>query len=105
MRDVRYWVGFNRVYGIGPAKVRALLDHFGDLETAWSAEVPELREAGLDRRAIENLLAARKTLDLDQEIDRVQQTGAQIVIWDDPAYPPLLKNLPDAPSCYTSRAS
>lgn len=97
MNDMRYWVGFNRVYGVGPAKVRALIDHFGDLETAWSAEVTNLREAGLDRRSIENLLATRVQLDLDQEIDRVQQTGARIVIWDDADYPPLLKNLPDAP--------
>jgi DNA processing protein len=97
MRDVRYWVGFNRVYGVGPAKVRALIDHFGDLETAWNADLNALREAGLDRRAIENLVNVRKTLDLDQEIERVQKTGARILIWDDPDYPPLLKNLPDAP--------
>ena len=97
MRYVRYWVGFNRVYGVGPAKVRALIDHFGDLETAWNADLNDLREAGLDRRAIENLVNVRKTLNLDQEIDRVQKTGARIVIWEDADYPPLLKNLPDAP--------
>ncbi len=59
MRDVRYWIGFNRVYGVGPAKVRALIDHFGDLETAWQADPNDLQEAGLDRRSIENLLSAR----------------------------------------------
>jgi DNA processing protein len=97
MRDVRYWVGFNRVYGVGPAKVRALLDHFGDLAIAWQAEVNELREAGLDRRALESLLNTRKTLDLDQEVDRVRQANARILTWDDADYPPLLKHLPDAP--------
>ncbi|HTP06800.1 MAG TPA: DNA-processing protein DprA [Anaerolineae bacterium] len=97
MLDVRYWVGFNRVYGVGPAKARALIDHFGDLETAWNADLNDLREAGLDRRAIENLVNVRKTIDLDQEIDRVDKTGARIVIWEDADYPPLLKNLPDAP--------
>ncbi len=97
MRDARYWVGFNRVYGVGPAKVHALIDHFGNLDMAWNAEPGDLREAGLDRRSIENLLKARKTLDLDQEINRVEKAGARIVIWDDADYPPLLKNLPDAP--------
>ena len=48
MPDVRYWIGFNRVIGIGPAKVRALIDHFGDLDTAWQAEPYDLKEAGLD---------------------------------------------------------
>jgi DNA processing protein len=97
MHDVRYWIGFNRVYGVGPAKVRALIDHFGDLETAWQAMPPELKEAGLDRRSIENLLVTRAKIDLDQEIDRIQKAGARIVIWDDADYPPLLKSLPDAP--------
>ena len=97
MHDLRYWVGFNRVYGVGPAKIRALLDHFGDLDAAWHAHEHDLREAGLDRRALENLLTARKTINLEQEIERVQYTGARILIWDDPDYPPLLKNLVDAP--------
>jgi DNA processing protein len=48
--------------GIGPAKLRALLDHFGDLETAWHADSFALREAGLDRRALEYLLAARSAM-------------------------------------------
>lgn len=97
MHDVRYWVGFNRVYGVGPAKVRALLDHFGDLEQAWSAVPGELKEAGLDRKSIENLVNTRAKIDLVQEVDRVEKAGARILIWDDPDYPPLLKNLPDAP--------
>ncbi len=97
MHDVRYWVGFNRVYGVGPAKFRALIDHFGDLETAWQAAPPELKAAGLDRKSIENLLNTRAKIDLDQEIDRVDKAGARTVIWDDADYPPLLKSLPDAP--------
>ena len=97
MRDVRWWVGFNRVYGVGPAKVRALIDHFGDLAVAWNADPNDLPEAGLDRRSIENLLSARKTIDLDREVDRVQKCGARIWLWDDADYPPLLKNLLDAP--------
>ena len=97
MHDVRFWVGFNRVYGVGPAKVRALIDHFGDLEQAWRADPAELKEAGLDRKSIENLLNTRVKIDLTQEIDRVQKAGARILVWDDPDYPPLLRNLPDAP--------
>ncbi len=97
MRDVRYWVGFNRVYGVGPAKVRALLDHFGDLEQAWRAGPGELKAAGLDRKSLENLLSARAGIDLAREVERVEKAGARVLIWDDPDYPPLLKNLPDAP--------
>lgn len=49
-RNERYWVGFNVVRGIGPTRLRALLDAFGDVERAWHASAEELRSAGLDRR-------------------------------------------------------
>ena len=97
MRDVRYWIGFNRVNGIGAAKVRALIDHFGDLEHAWSATPIDLKEAGLDRRAIDSFVQTRSTIQLDREVERVEKIGAKIIIWDDPDYPPLLRNIPDAP--------
>jgi DNA processing protein len=97
MNDLRYWVGFNRVMGIGPAKLRALLDHFGDLETAWRASSSDLREAGLDRRALEYLLAARSAMDLDAEVAKVHRLGAKIVTWDDADYPPQLKSIAAPP--------
>jgi len=97
MNDIRYWLGFNRVMGIGPAKLRALLDHFGDLETAWRASSSDLREAGLDRRALEYLLAARSAMDLDAEVAKVHRLGAKIVTWDDADYPPQLKSITAPP--------
>jgi DNA processing protein len=97
MNDLRYWLGFNRVMGIGPAKLRALLDHFGDLETAWRASSSDLREAGLDRRALEYLLAARSAMDLDAEVAKVHRLGAKVVTWDDADYPPQLKSITASP--------
>ncbi len=105
MSDLRYWIGFNRVGGIGPAKLRALLDQFSDLETAWRANSMDLREAGLDRRAIECLLAARASLDLEAEVARVTRAGAQAVTWDDPNYPPLLKSIAAPPPMLYVRGS
>jgi DNA processing protein len=97
VNDLRYWVGFNRVTGVGPAKLRALLDHFGDLETAWRASSSDLREAGLDRRALEYLLAARSAMDLDAEVVKVSRLGAKIVTWDDADYPSQLKSIAAPP--------
>jgi len=95
--DIRYWVAFSLVPQIGPAKVQRLLDHFGDLETAWRANHFDLVAAGLDKRALENLLEARKKINLDAELDKVARAGAQLIPLDDPAYPRLLKQIPHAP--------
>lgn len=88
--DLRYWVGFNVVRGIGPTRVRALLDYFGDLESAWRAPSMALRSAGLDRRSLESLLAARSSLDLDEVLARIEDEGARVLTWESPAYPRLL---------------
>jgi DNA processing protein len=97
MSDLGYWIGFNIVRGIGPVRLRALLDHLGDIERAWRAPSRELRQAGLDRRSLENLLAARAELDLDREVERVAAAGARVLTWEDPAYPRLLREIPAPP--------
>jgi len=43
---LRYYIGFNLVQGIGPARLRMLLDAFGDVEAAWHAPADALRRAG-----------------------------------------------------------
>ena len=94
---LRYYIGFNRVQGIGPARLRMLLDAFGDVETAWHASADALRRAGLDRRSLHNLLETRARVDLDQEVRRVERAGARAITWEDPDYPSLLQEIPDPP--------
>ena len=53
-----FWIGFSKVAGIGPARLRVLLDYYGDIEAAWRANPGELRAVGLDRRSAENLVKA-----------------------------------------------
>jgi len=95
--DLRYWIGFNRVSGIGPAKLQRLLDYFGDLPKAWSASAFELAQVGLDKRALENFLAARQQLNLDAELEKARRACDTILTWDDPAYPRRLKEISNPP--------
>ncbi len=97
MTDSRYWIGFNLIPQIGPVKVRRLLDFFGDLATAWTAGAHELAQAGLDHRAIENLLTARLTIDLDAELAKLDRAGVRVLTWADRQYPELLAAIPAPP--------
>lgn len=97
MTDARYWIAFNLVPQIGPAKVRRLLDHFGDLAVAWTASAYELAGAGLDRRALDNLIETRRTLDLSAELDKIARAGVRVLTWSDPAYPALLSAISNPP--------
>ena len=97
MNDLKYWLGFTLVKGIGPAKLRALWDHFGTLELAWNANEKALHRLGLGQADTENLLTTRTTLNLDKEWDKLQTHNVQILTWDNPGYPRYLAETPNAP--------
>jgi DNA processing protein len=95
--NLRYWLGFNLVSGIGPAKVQALLDHFGDIASAWHATEDQLQRIGIDKRAAQALLEARQALDLEAELERVRKARLGLLSWESADYPRLLREIPAAP--------
>jgi len=97
MDNLRYWLGFNLVRGIGPMRLQMLLDVFGDIESAWKAPEAALCEARLDRRTLHNLLQVRGQVDLDEVLQRITQAGVHVLTWDHAAYPVLLRQITDAP--------
>ncbi len=105
MSEIKYWIGFNMVRGIGPAKFRALLDRFHNLRLAWEATAGELRAAGLDRRALQSLLTAREKLDLDAEVARLEKAGVRVITWQGADYPDRLRNIYHPPPVLYLRGS
>lgn len=97
MSELKYWLGFNIVKGIGPAKVQALLDFYGELSAAWVAPEEQLARIGLDKRALATLREARSRLDLDAELARVEAAGIQLLTWQMAEYPSYLKETPTPP--------
>jgi len=87
MDNNAYWIAFNKVKGIGPARMKALIEAFGTLEAAWTAPQIELARTGLDRRSLTNLIKARNTLDPAAEWARVQRAGFDLLTWSDERYP------------------
>nr|MBP9805927.1 DNA-protecting protein DprA [Accumulibacter sp.] len=98
-----YWIAFNKVVGIGPARLRALLDVCGDIAAAWSASIAAMQEARLDRRSMENLLEARRTINPDREWTRTQQAGIHVYTWDSSDYPVNLRNIDQPPPVVYAR--
>jgi DNA processing protein len=102
---VRYWVGFSKVRGIGPVRLRNLLEYFGSIELAWNADPGELRAIGLDKRSVENFLKTRSQVDLDRELKHLAELNVTVITWDDPDYPDLLSKIPDPPPVLYVRGS
>ena len=97
MSDLKYWVGFNRIQGIGRAKFLQLEGYFGDLERAWKASAAELKAAGLDSKSIEAILVSRPDISPDAELERLERNQIKALTWNDPAFPARLKEIYDVP--------
>lgn len=89
----KYWVGFSKVTGIGPGKLRILLERFGDLESAWFATSKELNAAGLDGKTADNFIDQRSRLQLDVEMAKLEKLNVQALTWEDRSYPARLKEI------------
>lgn len=97
MTDLKYWLGFNLVKGIGPTKLQALLDFYGDVASAWKATERDLERVGLDRRAIATFIETRAEVDLDAYLKQVQDASITVLTWESEAYPRYLREAPAAP--------
>lgn len=97
MDEKRFWVGFTLVKGIGAVRLQALLDNFGDLKTAWNASAFQLASAGLGAKLAERVVQVRSTVNLDEYVNRIENSGISILIRDDPQYPAHLKEIDQPP--------
>jgi len=95
--DIKFWVGFSLVAGIGPVRVERLLDHFGDLGSAWNARRPQLLEAGLSSKLCQRLAAVQRQTDLDRLLDGIRHDGVQVLTWQDAKYPQRLRHISQSP--------
>jgi DNA processing protein len=95
--NLRYYLGFNRVAGIGPIRVRRLIEICGSAQAAWRASAAAMQAAGLDARSSKALREAQRTLDLDAEVQRVKQAGVGMLCIEDAHYPRLVAEAPAAP--------
>ncbi len=95
--DIKYWVGFSFVPGIGRVKFAQLGNYFGNLENAWKAPPAELRHAGLDSGAVNSIISWRPGISPDAEMEKLERYGIQVFKHNDPGYPSRLREIYDYP--------
>jgi DNA processing protein len=97
MDDKKYWIGFNLIKGIGAVRMQGLVAYFGDLESAWGADIASLAEAGLGAKVIERVVKARETVSLDKVWEKIQSQGIKVLTWADDEYPSRLREIDQPP--------
>ncbi len=94
----KYWLGFNKIKGLGAVRIKAIWQQFGDLETAWNADIRHLQEVeGISKVQAESIIEQRSKIDPAGELDDVKKYGLTLLTLQDPEYPDILKEIYDSP--------
>ena len=104
-KDIRYWVGFSLIPGIGRVKLAQLENYFGDLENAWKASAAEFKRAGLDSGSIQAITSWQPKISPEAEIEKLDRYGVKVFLYNNPSYPPRLKEIYDYPPILYVRGS
>ncbi len=104
-KDIKYWVGFSLIPGIGRVRFSQLESYFGNLEAAWQATSAELKHAGLDSSSIHAITSWQPKISLEAEMEKLDRYGVKVLTWHNPDYPSRLKEIYDYPPILYVRGS
>lgn len=99
--DTRHqWLTLALIPGLGPATIKKLVERFGSVREILTANRKSLEECSFLRKDSLAGLCDPKTTSgaADRELRLADKAGITLLCWDDPLFPPLLKEISDPPS-------
>ncbi len=100
MSGREFWFALASVEGVGPMRIKRLLNRFGSVERVFDAELPEIAQVPL----FNPLLATRilksrlRIAEFRRHIKWFKSRGIEILCLEDESYPEQLKAIPNAPA-------
>src|SRR5262245_6197389 len=91
-------VALNLIEGVGPVRVRQLLELFGDAPSVLKASRQQLLAVhGIGEETATAICDWENSLDLAGELKRIEDFGCRVVTQEDAEYPALLREIYDPP--------
>ena len=96
-QEATCWLALALTQGLGPTRIKKLVEHFGRPDRVLNASLTELEATGMLAVSAQSI-ATGKSLDLaQQECAKATEAGARILALSDPEYPGRLKEIYDPP--------
>ena len=92
-----FWIAMTRIEGLGIRGAHKVIEHFGSPQAAYMASLTELESCGVPARVAQAIFAQAGMKDAEKEVQGAAQADCRLVAFDSEDYPPLLKQIPDAP--------
>ena len=98
MTSTEAYIALNMLPKMGSVRLRRLLEVFKSPERILMARAPELRTVnGIGAEVAEAVVQWEQRVDLAAELRRIEESGAKVIPWDAPEYPPLLREIHSPP--------
>ncbi len=98
MNNIPYLLALHSIDGLGPIRLRVVLDYFKDPKLAWEANEEDLLKLGLFRNVVNRLIESRKKLEPETYAKKITDSGIKWVTVFDETYPKLLAQIYDPPT-------
>ncbi|MGO8819201.1 MAG: DNA-processing protein DprA [Terriglobia bacterium] len=92
-----YWMALTRIDGLGIRGCHKLIEHFGSPQAAYMASLTELESCGVPARVAQAIFAQDALKGAEREVEQAGKADCHLIAFDSEDYPPLLKQIPDAP--------
>ena len=98
MTSLESLLALNLLPGLGPIRVRRLIEHFGDAKSILRSSPAKLAGVtGIGPESASMIASWEDRVDLPREIANIRSRGLALLKPGDPAWPPAFYHLPDAP--------
>lgn len=98
MSDLKYWLAFNKIDGVGPVSIMKIWNKFKSIKEAWSTSSAELYEInGMQNHIIEKIVMGKKNIVPEKLEEELSKYNIKAICITDENYPELLKQIYDPP--------
>lgn len=97
MNNIPYLLALHSIDGLGPIRLKAILDYFKDPKLAWEANGEELLKLGIYKNTVNLFIETRKKLEPETYAKNISDSGIKWITLFDNNYPKLLSQIYDPP--------
>ncbi|MBZ5546185.1 MAG: DNA-processing protein DprA [Acidobacteriia bacterium] len=95
--EILYWLGLTRIEGLGVRGAHRLIEHFASPRAAYMASLTELEGCGIPAHVAQAIFAQAGLKDAEKEIQAATKAECELLVYESPDYPPLLRQIADPP--------
>jgi len=95
--STQYWLALTRLDGLGVRGAHKLIEHYGSPRAVYMSSLTELESCGIPAHVAQAIFAQTGLKEADKEMAAAAKAECQLLAYDSRDYPPLLRQIPDAP--------